>query len=132
MGLVIFNSLSNFQALNNFFRLMLIFDFFRHFFLPVLSMKCWQCAAVDGRRCPDDAKSVASPGNLFLSTDVFVDIWFFMSKCNLILSAIFVSTWSCFCRLVLFLLHFLSKCNPISTIVCRHVIFFLSRFVYNL
>jgi hypothetical protein len=29
------------------------------------AMQCWQCAAVDGRKCPDDAKSVSSPGNYF-------------------------------------------------------------------
>ena len=32
----------------------------------VLSMKCWQCAAVDGRKCPEDAKSVTSVGNVNL------------------------------------------------------------------
>ena len=27
------------------------------------AMRCWQCAAVDGRRCPEDAKLVRSPAH---------------------------------------------------------------------
>ena len=39
----------------------------------VTSMKCWQCAAVDGRKCPEDAKSVTSVGNVnFIFTFVSV------------------------------------------------------------
>lgn len=26
------------------------------------SMKCWQCAAVEGKKCPEDAKTVSSEG----------------------------------------------------------------------